>query len=106
MDTAATGIADSPAGVEPASYFPTTDLSPIGPIPTDSEADASLNATTGFPSGWPSTSPDFVLESLQELDKSQVEKTFYKSYSTKWGRLDPDKRQKTFVFFSTLPCRV
>ena len=94
MDTAATGIADSPAGVEPASYFPTAS-SPIGPIPTDSEVDALLNVTTGFPSGWPSTSPDFVLESLQELDKSrcQNEKTFYKSYSTKWGKLDPDKRR-------------
>ena len=51
MDAAATGIADSPAGVEPASYFPTTDLSPIGPIPTDSEVDALLSTTSGFPPG-------------------------------------------------------
>ena len=102
------GVADSPAGVESGSDFFTTDLSPIGSLPTDSEVDASLSVTSAFPPGWPSTSPDFVLESLHELDKSRChnEKRFYVSYSTKWEKLDAEKRQKTFVFFSKLQADV
>ena len=69
---AAMGVADSPAGVESGSDFFTTDLSPIGSLPTDSEVDASLSVTSAFPPGWPSTSPDFVLESLHELDNFQA----------------------------------
>ena len=83
------GVADSPAGVESGSDFFATDLSPIGSLPTDSEVDASLSVTSASPPGWPSTSPDFVLESLHELDKSRChnEKRFYVSYSTKWEKL-------------------
>ena len=54
---AAMGVADSPAGVESGSDFFTTDLSPIGSFPTDSEVDALLNATSAFPPGWPRLRP-------------------------------------------------
>jgi hypothetical protein len=103
LESAPAGFESTPAGFESGSDFFPTDLSPIGSFPTD-----SLNATSAFPPGWPSTSPDFVLESLHELHKSRChnEKRFYRSYSTKWEKLDAEKRQKTFVFFSKLQADV
>jgi hypothetical protein len=71
-------------------------------VPADSETEIAL--TNAFPEGWPSCNPSFVMESLQKLDKSQCPngKKFYSTYPNKWDKLDQEKRQKTFVFFSKL----
>ena len=75
-------------------------------VPADSEMNSSTETpfTNAFPEGWPSCSPTFVVETLQELDKARCpnEKGFYSSYPAKWERLDIEKRQKTFIFFGKL----
>ena len=57
-----------------------------------------------FPEGWPCCDPSFALEALHELEKEECpqEKKLYSTYPMKWERLDMEKRQKTFVFFSKL----
>ena len=61
-----------------------------------------------FPEGWPCCDPSFVLETLHELEKEECpqEKKFYSTYAMKWEKLDMEKRQKTFVFFSKLDSSV
>lgn len=61
-----------------------------------------------FPEGWPCCAPSFVLETLHELEKEECpqEKKFYSTYAMKWEKLDMEKRQKTFVFFSKLDSSV
>ena len=61
-----------------------------------------------FPEGWPCCNPSFVLEALHELEKEKCpqEKRFYSTYPTKWEKLDVEKRQKTFIFFSKLDLSV
>ena len=61
-----------------------------------------------FPEGRPCCDPSFALEASRELEKEErpQEKKFYSTYPMKWERLDMEKRQRTFFFFSKLDSSV